>query len=290
MFLSGIYWDLFYFCSTLMTFQELFPQYSLQITLRYHPIIQVTLIQSLVINVERSRVFFFQQAVGKFYLKNYILFSNRKIGTGEHRSILRDDAEIECRSSGNFLVINVDTELKFNKHINSICRKVSKLICIPSKLQPLVPESLLRNLYFSFVYPNLIYCNIVWGGTFSVYPSKLVSLWKRVLRKDHTGHLFQRTRILKFVDLHNYFLALHAFKLKKRRDLPLATHTNLPRNRDSLVDHFFHRLTLTRHAVSYTAPQVWNSLPPDLKNCNSINQFKSALQDYFITSYSADVN
>lgn len=149
----------------------------------------------------------------------------------------------------------------------------------------------MQNLYYSLVYPYLIYCNIVWGGTYNTYLNQLAVLQKRVIRiitgeeyRAHTSLLFYRTKILKINDLNKYFLGLHMYKLKMQDNLPTVTHGYCTRQRDQIAPTF-QRLTLTQHSVNYLGPHFWNSLPGDIKNHPNLTSFKSALKNYLIKSY-----
>ena len=69
--------------------------------------------------------------------------------------------------------IIVDDYLQFDKHINKICSQLSKSIGIMFKLQSYVPKKVMSSLYYSLVYPYLVYCNVVWGGIYITIIDKL---------------------------------------------------------------------------------------------------------------------
>ena len=47
----------------------------------------------------------------------------------------------------------------------------------------------------------------------------------------------------------------------------------------------FHRLTMCKHAVSYTGPHSWNRLPEAIKQIKTIGIFKKKLKIQFISNY-----
>ena len=61
-------------------------------------------------------------------------------------------------TSTKFLGIIVDDQLKWKQHIDYIKNKISKSIGIIYKARNYVNTHTLRNLYYTFVYPYLIYC------------------------------------------------------------------------------------------------------------------------------------
>ena len=63
-----------------------------------------------------------------------------------------------------FLGVILSANLNWNKHIDVVVSKISKNICIISKVRHLLPLQLTRNLYFTLVHPYISYCNLVWGS------------------------------------------------------------------------------------------------------------------------------
>ena len=54
----------------------------------------------------------------------------------------------------------------WEKHIESISKRVSANIGMMRKLRSILPQKSLFTLYNSIIYPYLSYCNLVWGRTF----------------------------------------------------------------------------------------------------------------------------
>ena len=49
-----------------------------------------------------------------------------------------------------------------------------------NKLHQYLHESVLINLYYSLVYPYLIYCNVVFGDTYDIYLRQLTLLQNKL--------------------------------------------------------------------------------------------------------------
>ena len=197
---------------------------------------------------------------------------------------------ISYKNKEKFLGVVFDDQLKFNFHAEVTARKISKSIGIMYRLRDLVPASSLITLYYSFIYPYLSYCNIIWGGTYQCHLNPLLILQKRAIRiihhanyLDHTDELFFNSKILKINDIHKYAVALHMFKLENF-DAFDRNHNYSTRNVSALLPAF-NRLTLTQHSISYMGPTVWNSIPHEIRNLPGLNSFKRALKLYLISSY-----
>ena len=67
------------------------------------------------------------------------------------------------------LGVILDENLAWNKHIANVARKISKSIGIIHKSSFFLPLASLQTLYFSLIYPYLVYCVSVWAST---YPLK----------------------------------------------------------------------------------------------------------------------
>ena len=170
---------------------------------------------------------------------------------------------LDRMSSVTFLGVVLDESLKFKLHIAHISTKISKSIGILYKLRNILPFQTLKSLYFSFVYPYLLYSNLVWGSTFSTHLQPLRVLQKRVIRiingaqfLDHTNDLFLRNSILKFDDINYYLISIYMFK---NHNLPIfyRTHNHNTRNAN-LPTPLFQRLTLNQHSIYFTGPVIWN--------------------------------
>ena len=77
--------------------------------------------------------------------------------------------EVQMRESGDFLGVTLDSKLKFDLHIDNICKKVSRSIGVLFKLQNLVNTDTLPQLYFSLIFPYLNYCNLALGATYQTH-------------------------------------------------------------------------------------------------------------------------
>ena len=61
-----------------------------------------------------------------------------------------------------FFGVIIDNKLKWLDHITFITNKLSKSIGIINKTSQFLNKKTLRNLYYTFVYPYLIYCIEIW--------------------------------------------------------------------------------------------------------------------------------
>ena len=84
------------------------------------------------------------------------------------------DIKIKRVTSVKFLGLIIDDQLKWLEHIQYIKNKVSKSIGILCKVRNYPDKTTLHNLYFTFVYPYLIYGIEIWGNACNSYLEPLI--------------------------------------------------------------------------------------------------------------------
>ena len=190
-----------------------------------------------------------------------------------------------------FLGIVVDSKLKFDAHIKIVLNKTSKTVGLFYKTKHFLSQDLLTLLYYSLIYPYLLYGNAIWGGTFASHIQPILLLQKRLVRiitKEnfyaHTLPLFHRTKILRIPDIHTFVIAQLGFRSNLvTENVPIHNYSTRNRN---LVRPEFQRTTICQNSISYRLPCVWNSLPNPIKNIRKYNRFKTEVKAYLISKYS----
>ena len=87
---------------------------------------------------------------------NFLFITNRSFS---NIPILYLNNQILSRQTKvKFLGVILDEKLKFNFHVKYIQNKISKSTGIINRIKENVPLTVLKSLYYSFVYPYLIYC------------------------------------------------------------------------------------------------------------------------------------
>ena len=119
-----------------------------------------------------------------------------------------------------FLGVILDEHLLWKPQILSVSRKISKSIGIKSSFCP--PKTSLHCLYYSLVYPYLIYCISVWGSTHQsnlsrviILPKKIITIISKVSFDSHTDVLFKEQEILKFSDIYLYQIGKFMYLFKR---------------------------------------------------------------------------
>ena len=200
------------------------------------------------------------------------------------------------RVVSKFLGVMVDEKLKFKEHIELISKKISKSIGIIYKLAQLkMPFKVLKQLYYNLVYSHLNYNVCSYASTYNTHLYKLFLLQKRVVRiinnapfLAHTDALFYSSGILKIYDIYKLNVGLYMYD----HDIPtqlIRSHEYSTRMGSELLPRYA-RLTLTENSMSVAGPNIWNSIPDDIKNSPSRNSFKFNYKKHLLSSYNINLS
>ena len=227
-----------------------------------------------------------------------MFFSSRNRKTDDI-DIKINDVTIERVHVTKFLGVQIDSKLTWKNHVDYISKKLSKSAAILSKARKVLHKTVLINLYYTFSYPYLLYCNIIWGNTYRITNNKLMLIQKRLIRiitsspyRAHTGPLFFANKLLNVYDINNYTIGIFIYR---------CMHESLP----DLFDNFFMtnrdfhgrelrdaddlytpyaRLDIRRFTIRIHGAKLWNNLPAQIRNSDSIHIFKRRLRSHIIES------
>ena len=85
-------------------------------------------------------------------------------------------------TSLNFWGVIIDDKLNWRDHVSFVCRKVARGLGVIIKARKVLQKESLISLYYSFIYPYLIYCNQIWGSACKTQIEPLFILQKKALR------------------------------------------------------------------------------------------------------------
>ena len=227
---------------------------------------------------------------------HFMIFGNQNVNVNElyinHEVILRSN-------SIKFLGIYIDEDMKWKSHINHVLNNISKNIGIINRLKEYLPKHILLTLYNTLILPYLNYCCIIWGSCNKYLVDRILKLQKRLVRiitsstfLAHTKPLFLNLNILPIYALYEYNLGIFMFSFHRNLlprsfnnmfSLNLQAHEYNTRNKyDFRV--YYGRTSFSRTIVKYKGPILWNNLPPEIRQCKSLNTFKNKLKSHLLNN------
>ena len=172
---------------------------------------------------------------------HYMVFHRSRIKCTKLNVVIQDRI-IDTTKNVKFLGVLLNDKLTWTDHIMYVKNKISKSIGILYKTRQYLNKNTLRNLYFTFIYPYLIYCVEVWGNACATHLDPLIILQKKCIRTitfssrlEHTAPLFDQLDILNFNKLVTQRIALLMYK-HSNNTLPQPIHILFSRN-DEFHNH-----------------------------------------------------
>lgn len=198
---------------------------------------------------------------------------------------------IQQANDVNYLGVLVDQHLRWDVHIDRLTKRARKLIYLFVRLRPVLPESVLRMLYFSLAQSLLQYGIIGWGWAYENTLSSLKTiqncLLKIILRKPKlfpTHLLFSESKVLSLKGLfyHNIIL----YNLKNDLFKPISRISSSRSEEACLVEVPRMFTVAGQRSIAYLAPKAFNLLPRSLKIASTANaiSFKTKLKKFFLSS------
>jgi hypothetical protein len=215
----------------------------------------------------------------------YMLFSNKRLTGLNNLEVMINNTLLVREQCLKFLGIYIDENLTWNQHIQIIKSKLASTIYAMNRLKHFIPCKYKLTLYFSLIYPYLVYGIPVWGSAYDKHINKLIIMQKKVIRiicgtkyNEHTNPLFCQLDILKLNDIYKMEVCKLVLKFKQN-NLPAPLMNIFILNNDIYKRRTrqytnLHvpkcRTTLATQSVTCKGPQLWNALPHYIKDTPSL--------------------
>ena len=203
-----------------------------------------------------------------------------------------------------FLGVIITPDLKWERHVDMIVNKMSKVVGIFRKIRYKLNLVVLKQLYHTLLEPYITYCSSIWSS-----PHKTVNLNRVLLLQKaavriisqshyiaHTDPIFSSLKILKVYDIAKTALLVLMHK-SRNNTLPHKFQTYFQLTSQI---HSYYTRGAEKYAIPYArtrcrlnslqviGPRFWNSLPPALQEIKTLQRFKSKLKEFFILDYGKD--
>lgn len=172
-------------------------------------------------------------------------------------------------NSVKFLGICLQSNIKWNRHILSIRKKITKGLFMLIRLRKIVSLEVLVSVYFAHIHSHLSYCTFVWGNDFHI--NMLLILQKKAIRiilkvnsRTHCKPLFKQLRIM---TVHSVFIFQCLVYIKVNlTDIStyLDIHNRNTRFKDNLTLSFC-RYETTKNSFCEIGKKLYNHLPTYVK-------------------------
>ena len=210
-----------------------------------------------------------------------------------HHDITINGKNVAHTKNTKFLGVIIDNKLTWSDHIIYIKNKIYKSIGILHKTHDFLTKNTLRNLYYTFVYPHLIYCIEVWENTNDIHLDPLIKIQKKSVSVitfshylDSTAPIFHNVNILNFKKLVTQRIALLMFKYNTG-SLPVPISNLFSINRHHYYTRQINDLQLNTgrgenvyKLFSFHGVRIWNHISKKIQTDVSYACFKNLSKTY----------
>ena len=184
-------------------------------------------------------------------------------------------------SEHRLLGITIDNKLRWDSHINNVCKTISRRVFLLSKLRYIVDIDTRKLFFNARIKPHIDYASVVWDGISDVLRKRLNSLHIRAVKlilPDTTLTTDQKLKEVRIMSLQKQLEYMYRVLGNEAPEYisNLYTHT-LSRYSNSRNYHLSlprPRTDLLKTSISFSGAYLWNNLPLTVRSCQSLSSFK----------------
>lgn len=176
---------------------------------------------------------------------------------------------VKVEASTNYLGITLDMNLKWNNHIEVLCKKLASGIYVIRRIKQICGTPAAKIAYFSLFEAHVRYGILAWGGTTNLNMERILLHQKKAIRilanleyRDSCRQAFQEHKILTVPSLYISEVILLAISTNKTK---LGDYHQYSTRNASNFSLPIHHLSLTEKKPTYKGALYFNNLPDHLK-------------------------
>ena len=229
----------------------------------------------------------------------FMVFTNARKNFHEI-SVKINKIPLEKCTKYKYLGIVFDEKLNWKGHIDYVCKKVSKACGALAKMRHCASVELLRDIYYALFYSYVRYGITIWGNASDSNLTPLQTLIHRAARIMTFApygriDIFPLLSYLEILDLDDIFsleTAKLVFKVKNDMiPIPLtnyfavrgdSAHGYNLRHRGTTTQSMIYRTMSAEKSLQYKVPFVWNDIPGNLQECETLIKFKKSFKSHLL--------
>ena len=199
-----------------------------------------------------------------------------------------NSSRIEQVSEHRVLGIVLDQEMKWEAHIRSLCKKLSRNLYLLSKLSSYASRDALLMFYYAHILSHINYASSVWDGAAEVHLKKVDSLHRRAAKIIGRGLQIStddKQKHLNMLPLKKQFLYNKAVAMFKvfHGNAPSYLSSSFKKAASYRFNNFvlpLARIDLVQNSFAFSGATTWNNLPSMVKKSRSLKSFKCNLMAF----------
>lgn len=195
----------------------------------------------------------------------------------------------------DYLGLTIDKHLTWKDEITKLCKKISPIVGILSKLRYYLPIRILLKIYNALIHSRLTYTALTWGVAAKCHLKRLQVLQNRAIKLIYKKHhrtstidLFKNISktILPVVGLHKFAICKMVYKVINglcfhNTDLRYPQHNYITSFSGLLLKSV--RSNFGKHSFSYNGSKIFNELPLKIRQSTSFSAFSRHLRLWLLS-------
>ena len=190
-----------------------------------------------------------------------------------------------------FLGINIDNKLKFNEHINSLCRHASQQLNSLYRLNKYLTFESKQVLVNSFIYSNFNYCPLVWHITSANSIKKIEKIQERSLRFLYNDFNTSYDQLLELAGKSTMLVSrvktlcieiyktINCINPNYMQNIFMKSINRIsPRYPNNLNVPQVNQSNYGTKSLRVLGPKIWNELPEEIKSAETLKMFKTNIK------------
>ena len=199
--------------------------------------------------------------------------------------------EVKAHNSVKLLGIEIDSNLNFNSHIHTLTKRAAGQLNYLCRNKNYLNEEAKKILIESFIMSNFNYCPLVWLFCSAESVRKQEKVQERALRFLFDNYEYDYEHLLVLANKPSIevrklrllsieiFKTIHDLNPSFMKEIfTLNTREGASRNR--LVVKTQTSKRYGTETLRSLGPKIWNSLPSEIKNCESLPSFKILIKTW----------
>ena len=196
------------------------------------------------------------------------------------------------------LGVTLDETLSWDEHIETICKKVGAGVGTLKRIKPYIPANMLQSIYSALIQPYFDYCSPLWDICNKTLKDKLQKFQNRAARIiAGASYEIRSADVLRALEWENLdsrrCMSKTALLYKILNDFSAPNLKELLIKRNSLQTDYDLRNSHTdlalpkprreflKKSFKYSGAKLWNSLPREAKEAQSIYSFKNIVKQLY---------
>ena len=225
---------------------------------------------------------------------NYDKFKCMSIGHLSERVIFTiNGKDVGPSKSVKILGLTIDQKLSFHEHINNICKSAARQLNVLKRLHKYLNLEARLAIFRCYILSNFNYCPIVWHFCSLEQSQLMEKIQERALRFVYNDFTTSYKELLIKGDHQILYIgrlrtiALEVYKLLNGHSpeyisdlIKLKNNSYDLCNSQSVVQPKCKTVTYGLKSFSYKGAKVWNTLPCNIRNAVSVQEFKELIKTW----------